>query len=47
LRSRLGLTFYRPDEMIAHLTQAGFNAARAEENIGHDQSRMTFVARPA
>jgi hypothetical protein len=28
------------------LSAAGFAAARAETNIGHNQARMTFVARP-
>jgi len=32
--------------MIEKLEQADFLAARAETNIGHNQSRMTFVARP-
>jgi SAM-dependent methyltransferase len=46
LRSRLGLSRYSEGAMIGKLHQAGFLAARAETNIGHNQSRMTFVARP-
>ena len=46
LRSRLGLARYSEGAMIGKLDQAGFLAARAETNIGHNQSRMTFVARP-
>jgi SAM-dependent methyltransferase len=46
LRSRLGLSRYSEAEMIRKLEHAGFVAARAETNIGHNQSRMTFVARP-
>jgi SAM-dependent methyltransferase len=46
LRSRLGLSRYSEAEMIRRLDHAGFLAARAETNIGHNQTRMTFVARP-
>jgi SAM-dependent methyltransferase len=46
LRSRLGLSRYDEAAMIGKLEQAGFLAARAETNIGHNQTRMTFVARP-
>jgi SAM-dependent methyltransferase len=46
LRSRLGLSRYSEAEMIGKLDHAGFLAARAETNIGHNQTRMTFVARP-
>jgi len=46
LRSRLGLSRYSEAEMIRKLEQIGFLAARAETNIGHNQTRMTFVARP-
>ena len=46
LRSRLGLSRYSEAEMIRKLNHAGFLAARAETNIGHNQTRMTFVARP-
>jgi hypothetical protein len=33
--------------MIAKLAANGFNASRAQFNIGHNPWRMTFVARPA
>jgi SAM-dependent methyltransferase len=46
LRSRLGLSRYSEAEMIRKLDHVGFLAARAETNIGHNQTRMTFVARP-
>ena len=46
LRSRLGLSRYDAAAMIGKLEQSGFLAARAETNIGHNQARMTFVARP-
>lgn len=46
LRQSSGLTRYEPDDAIAMLSAAGFAAARAETNIGHNQARMTFVARP-
>ncbi|WP_375785208.1 class I SAM-dependent methyltransferase [Bradyrhizobium sp. Pha-3] len=44
LRTRIGLQRYREDEMIAKLAAAGFDAARAPRNIGHNPWRMTFVA---
>jgi ubiquinone/menaquinone biosynthesis C-methylase UbiE len=47
LRSRVGLQRYSEGEMIAKLAAGGFNASRAQFNIGHNPWRMTFVARPA
>ena len=47
LRSRIGLQRYSEDEMISKLARAGFTASRAPFNIGHNQYRMTFVARPS
>jgi len=44
LRARLGLSRHHPQAMLARLERAGFKAARAPRNIGHDQSRMTFRA---
>jgi len=41
------LTHYEADEMNQKLRAAGYVAARAEENIGHNPWRMTFLARPA
>jgi len=46
LRSNPGLARYDEAAMVQKLEQTGFLAARAEQNIGHNQSRMTFVARP-
>jgi hypothetical protein len=47
LRTRLGLSRYREDEMIDKLKAAGFAAERARENLGHNRKRMTFVAIPS
>jgi ubiquinone/menaquinone biosynthesis C-methylase UbiE len=47
LRSRVGLQRYSEDQMIAKLAASGFNASRAQLNVGHNPWRMTFVARPA
>jgi SAM-dependent methyltransferase len=47
LKGSLGLTHYEEDAMLKKLRAAGFMAARAETNIGHNQWRMTFLARPA
>ena len=47
LRTRLGLSRYREDEMIDKLKAAGFTAQRAKENLGHNRKRMTFVAVPS
>lgn len=46
LRQRLGLTRYGEAAMIDKLNAAGFAARRAAANIGHNQARMAFVARP-
>lgn len=46
LRSRLGLSRYSEAEMMQRLATAGFAATRAASNIGHNQARMTFLARP-
>ena len=47
LRTRVGLQRYSENEMIEKLARAGFSAARAQQNIGHNPWRMTFVARHA
>ncbi|MDE2376106.1 class I SAM-dependent methyltransferase [Bradyrhizobium sp.] len=47
LRTRIGLQRYGEAEIIAKLARAGFDAQRAHANIGHNPSRMTFIARPA
>jgi hypothetical protein len=46
LRSQLGLSRYTETAMTEKLAAAGFAARRAPENIGHNQARMAFVARP-
>ncbi len=46
LRTKLGLTRYSEQDMMARLGKLGFTATRAPRNIGHLRSRMTFLARP-
>jgi SAM-dependent methyltransferase len=46
LKGTLGLTHYDEGAMLKKLRGAGFVAARAERNVGHNQWRMTFLARP-
>lgn len=45
-RAELGLAKYDCAEMLAILARAGFSAARAPRNLGHNQHRLAFVARP-
>jgi SAM-dependent methyltransferase len=47
LRTKLGLTRYSEQDMVARLARLGFTATRAPRNLGHIRSRMTFLARPA
>ena len=47
LRKDAGLTRYGEAQMLEKLTATGFSATRAPVNIGHLQTRMTFVAKPA
>src|SRR5215471_14227514 len=47
LRFDLGLSRYGEAAMIAKLAAAGFAVRRAPANIGHNQTRMTFIARRA
>ena len=47
LKKTVGLSHYDEAAMLAKLTAAGFTAKRAPRNIGHNQRRMTFLARPA
>lgn len=47
LRKNVGLSHYNEAEMLAKLQAAGFAAKRAPRNIGHNQRRLTFLARPA
>jgi SAM-dependent methyltransferase len=46
LRSHLGLTRYAQAVIIDKLAAAGFTAERAPANIGHNQERRTYFARP-
>ena len=46
LRGTLGLSRYPEEEMLSLLAAAGYAARRAHPNLGHNQSRMTFVATP-
>jgi SAM-dependent methyltransferase len=46
LRTRYGLTRYGEAAMTEKLAAAGFAAQRAPRNIGHNQARMAFIARP-
>jgi SAM-dependent methyltransferase len=46
LRAQLGFTLYNAGAMRAKLDTAGFTATRAPRNLGHNQARMTFIARP-
>jgi SAM-dependent methyltransferase len=47
LRTKLGLTRYSAQDMVARLAKLGFTATRAPRNLGHLRSRMTFLARPS
>lgn len=44
LRQSIGLQRYSEKDMIAKLQAAGFSATLAPKNVGHNPSRMTFVA---
>ncbi len=46
LRDALGLTRYGEGEMLELLHKRGFKAVRAGRNIGHNQTRMLFLASP-
>jgi SAM-dependent methyltransferase len=46
LRSHYGLTRYSEAAMMDKLAAAGFSVARAPRNIGHNQARLAFIARP-
>jgi hypothetical protein len=45
LRKSHGLSHYTETAMLERLAQAGFAAKRETRNIGHNQWRMTFLAR--
>ena len=46
LRSRLGLTRYSEAAMLDKLGVVGFTAQRMDKNIGHNQARAAYYARP-
>ena len=46
LRTRYGLTRYGEAAMTEKLSAAGFAVQRVAQNIGHNQARMAFMARP-
>lgn len=46
LRKDAGLSRYSESQMLAKLHAAGFRGERQADNIGHLQTRMTFVAVP-
>jgi SAM-dependent methyltransferase len=45
LKKIIGLSHYTEAAMLEKLKAAGFRAERAPRNIGHNQRRMTFLAR--
>jgi SAM-dependent methyltransferase len=45
LKKSHGLSHYTQEAMLQRLTNAGYSARRADRNIGHNQWRMTFLAR--
>jgi SAM-dependent methyltransferase len=47
LRSRIGLAFHDERAILARLAAAGFNARRADNNVGHNSARMSFIATAA
>jgi hypothetical protein len=47
LRKTVGLSHYTEAAVLEKLRRAGFTVERAARNIGHNQRRMTFLARPA
>ena len=46
IKSKVGLSHYEDADMQRRLRAAGYDARRAPRNIGHNQQRMTFLARP-
>ena len=46
LKRTVGLSHCAEAAMLEKLKRAGFTAERAARNIGHNQGRMTFLARP-
>jgi SAM-dependent methyltransferase len=46
IRASVGLTHYSEAAVTEKLTAAGFALRRAATNVGHNQARMAFIARP-
>ena len=46
IREEIGLSQYTEEDMRDLLDEAGFGAERLPRNMGHNQARMTFLARP-
>jgi len=46
LKKTVGLSHYAEADMLERLRRAGYAPQRATHNIGHNQQRMTFLARP-
>ncbi len=47
LRGELGFTMHGEYDFLAMLSRHGFTAERVRPNFGHNQARMTFVAKVA
>ena len=47
LKSKVGLSHYDEAAMLDKLKRAGYSASRAPRNVGHNQWRMTFLAKLA
>jgi trans-aconitate methyltransferase len=45
LRNEVGLTRYAPEDLFTLLAAHGFAGEQSPGNVGHNQLRMTFVAR--
>jgi trans-aconitate methyltransferase len=45
LRNEVGLTRYAPEDLFTLLAAHGFAGEQSSGNVGHNQLRMTFVAR--
>jgi SAM-dependent methyltransferase len=45
LRNEVGLTRYAPEDLFTLLAVHGFAGEQSPSNVGHNQLRMTFVAR--
>ena len=46
IKSKVGLSHYDEAAILKKLRDAGYEPTRASHNIGHNQQRMTFLARP-